>query len=113
MLHGEPPFGYKADDLPQRITTGLPAETCGGEGASVGTTGDPEFSRATAQKEVAGEVFDGPEFLPIVRYTLGLVHALISFHVRDYALACICGLGCATGKSATRLVLTRELRSRR
>ncbi|CAM9221528.1 unnamed protein product [Hapterophycus canaliculatus] len=41
MLHGEPPFGYKADDLAQKITAGLPVDTRCNGGASVKTIGDP------------------------------------------------------------------------
>ncbi|CAN0156305.1 unnamed protein product [Scytosiphon promiscuus] len=42
MLNGEPPFGYKADDLPQRITAGLPREKNCGENARVQTNGADE-----------------------------------------------------------------------
>lgn len=88
MLHGEPPFGYNADDLPQKITAGLPRETRSSEDVSVKATGDPVDSGVTARYDVGGEGSDKPEFLPIVRYTLSslLVEGSIRFCVRGHAL---------------------------
>lgn len=70
MCTGEPPFGYGGDELPHRITAGLPREASSkGVMTRAGTASDLDNPGAnTFNEENTGkEGSDERRFLPIVR----------------------------------------------